>query len=527
MTPDKPLSIGIVGAGHNGLVCATYLAAAGHQVTVFEARKKTGGLCVTEEVFEGFRVSTVASYYGMLREEIAGDLKLADLGLQTYLSDPIEIVLLANGQYAYTPRAGGGSRYRIDGLTDADRSGWGRFWTDIQKAAAEIYPFYLRPAASCDRLQEVLRQAQLHNIADRLFDGCLLDLISGYLSNPALKAVASTCTPGFANQPGTIFGCMHHGTAKTNGQLGAWGFVKGGMGGITEAMTRAAAAAGVRFMLDCPIRQICIEDGTAGALETEKGRVIEFDCVISNADPWQTFGKLLQDAPSGKEQFLMNERLEREKPTVSAGKVHLALSRIPAFKVLDELQHNYQGVIVAAPSLDGILADSHAVPAGSMPRELMMTMSFPSAMDDTIAPPGKHLLTIDIHYLPAHANIQEAAILDKVLTDLEVHAFDIRDCVEDAYVVGPQRLQSDYRLSGASCWHLPMAPKYLADKRNFCGTQGHGTAWQRLYLCGAGTFPAGNVTGAPGYNCAQQILADYAAGRLTSKRNKEISHAVS
>ncbi len=521
----KPLQIAIIGAGHNGLVCAFYLASAGHEVTLFEARSKTGGLCVTEELFTGFRVSTVASYYGMLREEIARDLELETWGLQTYLADPIEIVLLPDGQYSYTPREGGGSRYRINGLTDADVQGWSAFWGDIARAAAVLSPFYMRPPVGQKELQEALRAAGLPTIADGLFERSLLDLLGEYVENPAFKAAASTCTPGFSNLPGTIFGCIHHGTAVTAGQPGAWGFVKGGMGAITEAMTQAALAAGAQIMLDCPIEKALTKNGRATGILTESGALMEFDCVISNADPWQTFGRLLDgESLAAGTGAQLRERLQTEVPTVSAGKVHLALSRLPRFAVLDELQHNYQGVIVVAPPLESIIEDAKRVHAGAMPSQLMMTMCFPSTMDDTIAPVGKHLLTVDIHYLPGAGDISAEALVEKVLTDLSAHASDIRECVVEAAAVGPTELRNQFRLSGASCWHLPMAPQFLADKRNFSGASGHRTQIPALYVCGAGTYPAGNVNGAPGYNCAQQILADDAAGKIKTKQ--EFSYVV-
>lgn len=502
------MKIGIIGAGHNGLVCASYLAQAGHAVTVFESRPLAGGLCVTEALIAGYKISSVASYFGMLRKEIIEELELTKYGLQPYLTDPVEIVLLDNNKYTFTPRDGSAAKIEVGELSKEDMDGWRLFWQDLGKAAALISPYYLQAGLTKAKACHLLQQNGLSRIADHLFAGSLLDLLKTYTQNKYFHAAAATCTPGFANMPGSVFGCIHHGTATTAGEEGAWGQVKGGMGQVTQALLAKARSLNVNIQLDSPVARILVEDNTARGIVLKNGQEQRFDCLISNADPFTTF-----QLTGGEQTSSPGISLNTTLPAVSAAKIHFALKALPAFPALDAIGHNYQGVIVLAPSIESVIQASQIVPQGQLPSQLMLTMAFPSTSDDTAAPAGKHLLTVDVHYVPANPNgkpwnkTDTKLLIDKTIADIETYCPTFSQQVEAIAAITPQELKEVYGVATASCWHLPMDENHLLEDRCLPGYKGYKTDIHNLYLCGSATYPSGNVTGAPGYNCAREIIS--------------------
>ena len=523
--------IAIVGAGQSALSCAAYLARAGAQVDVFERQDRTGGLCVNETPFTRVGsdaiVSSVASYYGMLRQEVIDELELYKHGLRPYLSNPIEIVLLDDDQYVFTPRESaeeeekeksdqdsGASlvpRVRVNGLNDAEIEGWQAFWTDIQKAATIIYPLYFDSTTTQSRVKEILVKNDLAKIADAIFDKSLEQLLDLYLTNPAYKAVAATCTPGFANLVGSVFGCIHHGTASTLEIFGAWGQVKGGMGNVTQAMQRSAEANGARVHLNKEVKKLKIEDGQVAAVDFADGTSLDaadYDCLLSSQDIYNLFDRLVgtENTPDSIKDYLSSKR-----PAVSAAKLHFLLSEMPVFKTLAAIKHNHKGVIVMAPSIESVRKDSQAVPQGAMPLELMLTMAFPHLDDDTL--PRDVVLTVDVHYLPARleggrkwCDADDVALQKAVLQRIAQQCPEIGSLVRDCYVVSPNALAGRFAVESTSCWHMPMTPDFLFEKRSLPGCAPYHTPFANLYTIGSGNYPAGNVTGSTGRNAASLIM---------------------
>lgn len=527
MAQSQAKTIAIIGGGHNGLTAAAYLAAQGFAVEVFEKRDIIGGLCVTEVPFSKcgsqVKVSSVASYFGMMRKEIMADLSLEEHGLKPYLTDPIEIVLLdsSNGeeQFSFTPRDGGEAVSKIASATAEDQAGWQAFWGDIQKAAALIYPRYLAPDLTQSEIVELLKKNGLDKIADHIFAGSLVDLLKQYLQSADLMAVAATCTPGFANLVGSVFGCIHHGTAETKGEFGAWGQVFGGMGAITEALAKAAQANGAKIHLGQAIKRLVVSkiDGVekVSAIELADGSTREFDLVAVNADSYVLFEQLL--APTASTEAI-RQYLKDNRPKVSAAKLHFLLKELPSLKTLRKIDHNHKGVIVMAPPLEAVVAASTQVPNGAMPDRLMMTMAFPTLEDQSMSDgdkPSQHVLTVDVHYVPARINGQawseadDQTLLDSTIQAIEAQCPEIRSLILDSYVVSPRALAGDFNLASLSCWHVPMTPQYLFEKRTLPGCAHYETPFDNLFVCGAGTYPGGNVTAANGHNLAKHLIKKY------------------
>lgn len=535
MTPAKPTTIAIIGGGHNGLTAAAYLAAQGFSVEVFEKRDTVGGLCVTEEPFRKsgskVKVSSVASYFGMMRKEIMADLKLESYGLKPYLTDPIEVVLLdavdGHDQFSFTPREGDEAKAEIASMTAADQAGWQTFWGDIQKAAALIYPRYLSPDLTQAEVVELLKKNGLDKIAEHIFAGSLVDLLKQYLESEDLMAVAATCTPGFANLVGSVFGCIHHGTAETKGEFGAWGQVLGGMGAISEALAKAAQANGATIHLGQSIKSLVLgniddneneaEKGAkkVSAIELADGTTRQFDLVVVNADSYVLFEQLL--APT-KATEAVRQYLKDNRPKVSAAKLHFLLKELPSLKTLSKIGHNHKGVIVMAPPLQAVEVASSQVPGGAMPERLMLTMAFPTLEDASMGDgdrPNEHVLTVDVHYVPAQiagcawSEADDNNLLKKTIQAIEAQCPEIRSLILDSYVVSPRALANSFNLASLACWHLPMTPDYLFEKRTLPGCAPYETPFNNLFVCGAGTYPGGNVTAANGHNLAKHLIKKY------------------
>lgn len=516
-------SIAIIGGGHNGLTAAAYLAAQGFSVEVFEKRDIIGGLCVNETPFRQSdsraKVSSVASYFGMMRKEIMADLDLESHGLKPYLTDPVEIVLLdSNGgqdQFSFTPRDGGEAKAEIASLTAADQAGWKEFWADIQKAAALIYPRYLSPDLTQSEVVELLKKNGLDKIADHIFDGSLIDLLKLYLQNEGLMAVAATCTPGFANLVGSVFGCIHHGTAETKGEFGAWGQVHGGMGAITQALSKSARANGATIHLGQAVERLLVEDKKITSIELADGSTRQFDLIVVNADSYVLFEQLL--APTALTDEI-RQYLKDHRPKVSAAKLHFLLKELPSFKTLSKIGHNHKGVIVMAPPLAAVRAASSQVPNGAMPDRLMLTMAFPTLEDASMADrdkPKEQVLSVDVHYVPAQiagcawSEADDKNLLESTIQAIEAQCPEIRSLIIESYVVSPRALANSFNLTSLSCWHLPMTPDYLFEKRTLPGCAPYETPFKNLFICGAGTYPGGNVTAANGHNLAKHLIKKY------------------
>jgi len=343
-----------------------------------------------------------------------------------------------------------------------------------------------------------------------LFDGTLFEVFDHFCKNQSLKAAVATCTPGYASNQGSVFGCMHHGTAETCGVPGAWGLVRGGMGMVSESLRRSAESKGVRVLTNTKVTAIRVENGRATGLKLENGETVACDLVVSGADPKTTFSRLLSDTEL---PAALVKQVEEPLTQISAGKIHFKLKRLPKFPTLDQLSHNYSGIIVVAPPADEVIADSKRVAEGKMPQSLMMTMAFPTVTDETVAPAGEHHMNIDVHQLPRTNEGEpwndetKTKISDAVIAALKPFAPDIAEVIEDTFVVSPTDIQSRYNVGTGMCWHLPMTDRYAFDKRNMSGCEPYGTPIENLYLCGAGTYGGGNVTGVSGFNCAK-ILQD-------------------
>jgi len=509
----------IVGAGHNGLIAAAYLARAGLRPLVLEARDIAGGACVTEEIAgaPGFRVSTGAAQLGNLRPEIVRDLDLAAHGLALVTPEPLTVFPFPDGRHL-------------------------ALWTDPARTHAEFAKFSARDAdalpgyiadciAVCERIEPLLygddvpsRDDVEHAFAEAgqagLFRdfvlGSMADLLEARFEADATKAVlgytATFGTNADPRAPGTAYVMAHHMFGGTTGVRGRTVYVKGGMGGLADALARAAAHHGAEIRTGAEVGRILISNGAARGVELTTGETIAARAVVSNADPQRTFLGLV-GRPHLSAGFA--EAIGGIEMQGVALKVNCALDRLPRFTAAPE------GVTPARVSLCPSLAYVEAAWAeaamGRPSSAPYMTVHMQSAVDDTLAPDGRHTLTCYAQFFPYNLapslggwDRQRDAAQRIVLDTVAAYAPDVADCVIAAETLTPLDLERRFGMTGGHQFHGDLMPGQLFDRRPAPGCRGARTPVERLYLCGAGAHPGGCIWGAPGQRAARTVAADLA-----------------
>jgi phytoene dehydrogenase-like protein len=523
----RPYDAVIVGGGHNGLVTAAYLAAAGWSVLVLERRPLVGGACVTEEIHPRHRVSTTSYLCSLLNTRIIRDLRLGEHGL--------EILPCSS---SFTPFADG--RSLLLGLGPAeDAEQIARF----SRRDAESYPAFnaallriadaLRPALAA-RPPDLLRAGpgdlwEIVKMGRRVRalaapDRALLlkmltmsaaDLLDEWFESPPLKAsLGATGTIGVYGSPrtpGTAFVLLHYQLGEAAGSPGAWGFARGGMGSIAEAIASAARARGATIRTGAPVQRIRVRRGAAEGVVLQDGEEIAARVVVSNADPKRTFLGLMDrsDLPA---EFVRG--IENLRCRGNSGKINLALSGRPEFRTLPGDGAHLRGSIQVCGSDPADLEKAFAEFESGVPsRHPYLEVTIPSTLDDTLAPAGHHVMSISIKFVPYRLAEGDWRARREELGDLAVgalaeHAPNLPSLILHRQVLTPLDFEEVYGLTGGNICHGEMALDQLFSMRPLPGWAGYRTPVGNLYLCGAGTHPGGGVMGDCGRNAARAILAD-------------------
>jgi phytoene dehydrogenase-like protein len=496
-TPD-PAQVLIVGAGHNGLVAACYLARAGADVTVVERGDVIGGATVTEELIPGFRVSTASYSLSLLRPDIVRDLGLR---LEIHPKDPQLFVPLPDGRSFFVWRDAARTREELTKISvhDADAyARWSSFW---ERAVAALRPLVETPDPPPLSGVEGIVGRDIFAIAVK---GSAADAVSRWFEDPAIRGV-------FASQGiiGTFRSVYDHGTAwvmayhAVGGELvgasGTWAYVRGGMGAVSGALASAAAALGVTIRTSSPVASIEIDDGRAAGARLDDGSMLTADVVVSNADPVRTFLGLV---PDGALDASFAARVRGWDTAGCVVKVNMALAELPDFVALPGAGPQQRGTVEISPSLDYLDAAYRDAAAGRVSREPFVEVFVGSAVDDSLAPPGQHVLSAFAQYAPARGWEPEEA-LESVLGVLCDRAPNVRDAVLACEVLGPPELEERFALTGGNIFHGEITPEQCFGERFDYRTPVPG-----LYLCGSGARPGGGVMGAAGRNCARAVLAD-------------------
>ena len=521
----------MIGAGHNGLVAAALLARRGHSVRVFERREQLGGACVTEELWPGFRTSRAAYVVGLLRPVVQRELDLGRHGLVLLPREPASHTPLPDGRrllLGADPAANASSIAQFS-RRDADRYPIYEALLDRMARALEPLLDVPPPDPLRPRLRDLGRLGQaglsllrlrggLPRAAQLLFGPARGALEGWFESEPLLGTLATDALIGAwapPSAPGTGYVLLHHVMGESGGARGVWAYVRGGMGALSDALASAAREAGAQIETEAPVRRVLLRDGRAAGVELEDGRVVEAATVVSNADPARTlFGLVGRDAlPAEVARDL--DALDFRSGSL---KINLALDALPRFVGATgsaaEAGPEHRGTIhLGARTLDELEASFEAAHRGQLPERPMIELTLPSAVDDTLAPPGRHVASLFVQHVPYApvATTWQASrdrFADRCLELIDEVAPGFSSSVLHREVLAPPDLERIFALTGGNLFHGAMTLDRLLFLRPLPGLAPYRTPIPGLYLCGAGTHPGGGVMGACGRNAAHEILRD-------------------
>ncbi len=518
----------VIGGGHNGLVCAAYLAKAGKKVLVVEKRPVLGGAAVSEETVPGFTFSTFSYVVSLFRPQIIRQLDLVRHGLEII---PMETT--------YNPIPGdkglvrwadpGRTRDEIARFSQKDASLYSEFGLAmgrLSRFTKNIIDTTAPEPASLDprELVKLLKMARLFKDFDadmrylniKLLTMSAVDFLEEWFeSEPLLPSMAGSGIIGTflgIRSPGTAYVLLHHYMGEIDGAFRAWGFSKGGTGQISLACARAAASFGAEIITGAGVGQIDIKNGRAAGVVLENGDEIRAKAVISGLDPNRTFLKLVGESELPG-SFV--KQIKRYKNRGSSGKVNLALDRLPDFEDGRPGHQHLKGDVTIAPSIEYVERAFDEAKYGEFSKRPFLNIVIPSLSDPSVAPPGKHVLSAFVQYAPY--NIKEGAerwpekreaFGDAVIDTIEEYCPDIRECIIDKQVISPWDIEKMTGLTEGNIFQGELSLEQLAFLRPVAEWSRYRTPIEKLWMCGSGTHPGGGVMGAPGELAAKTMLKE-------------------
>ena len=475
----------VIGAGHNGLVAAAYLARARLSVQVSERRELVGGACVTEELWPDVRASPGAYTLSLLREEIVRDLELARHGLSVSVHEPYLFAPFPDGRRVVTwsERRRTWEQLERD-WSRADADGYADFAERWERAAARARPLVLQPAD---------RSAWLDAVGPGILDGPIAAELIGIPSEQvrvpfALQGLIGTLAG--PEDPGTAFVGFYHDLGTAAGAPGAWGYARGGMGAVTAALRSAAEGAGALVRTEAPVERVLVEDGRAHGVVLEGGDELRARAVLSNADPLRTSALAGLAAPQGWRQ------------AGAVVKAMLLLDGLPDFPSWPGSEP-WQGAIDIGYSLADLSAAAEGARAGRPAAAPWIEAACQTAADDSLAPPGRHVVSMFCQCFPPDVDPDAAA--DAAIARFAESCPELPDRILDRLALGPRQLEERFGITGGHIFHGEMLPGQLLEERHAARRFG---GIDSLYLAGSGAHPGGAVTGAPGYLAARAVIQD-------------------
>ena len=505
----------IVGAGHNGLVTAAYLARAGKSVLVLERRDVVGGACVTEEPFPGFKLSTAAYSISLFEPRIVEDLSLGRFGLSYYPKGPGMFVPLPDRRHLILWRDIRAARREIAKFSAADAEAYPKFEAFWNRATRLLRPLLLSPPEDVDRIMEGLGRADAV-IVEKIFRSSVAELLGEYFESDVIKGALATQgvigTMAGLYSPGTAYVMAHHSMGGLFGGTGVWGYVRGGMGSLTTALAASAEKYGAIIRCGAEVTGIEVESGRATGVELADGATIRADTIFSNADPKRTFLTLV-DERALPDDFV--SQVGAIKMDGCVMKINCALSKLPDYLAMrgKEPGPQHRGTVDICPTLAYLDAAFTDAQAGEASRNPFMEVYIQSASESGLAPKGMHVMSIFAQYAPYRLatgtwDERRDEVADRVIDTLAEYAPNVVDAIVDREVLSPVDLERRFYLTGGNIFHGEILPGQLLSDRPVHGWSQYRTPIKGLYLCGAGTHPGGGVMGAPGYNAAARYLAD-------------------
>jgi phytoene dehydrogenase-like protein len=514
----------LIGGGHNGLVCAAYLARAGRKVLVLERRERIGGAAVSEEVFPGFRFSVYSYVVSLLRPEIIRELDLARHGLHVL---PLESTLtpLANGDYLAQWNDHDQNRRELARHSLRDAEAYDEYGRRMHHMARAVKPLlamappdpaslHPRDLAGLGRLGAYMRglgKDRFHELC-RLMTMSSADYLDQWFECEPLKATKSASgiigTLAGPRSPGTAFVLLHHYMGELDGVFRAWGFAKGGNGSVSAAIAGAARSFGAEIRTGAPVASVRIEGSRATGVVLESGEEIRARRVVSNADPRRTFIDLVGEKHLPGD-FVASIRRYRFRG--SSGKVNLALGELPRFSCLPEPGAHLRGAISISPSVEYLERAYDEAKYGEFSSRPYLDMIIPSQLDPSMAPPGKHVMSIFVQYAPYRLNggwtdAKREAFGDAVIDTLAEYAPNVKSAILHRQVITPADIERTLGLSEGNIFQGELSLQQMFFLRPAAPWSRYATPIRDLFQCGSGTHPGGGVMGASGRNAARAML---------------------
>ena len=504
-----PMHAVVIGAGHNGLVAACYLARAGVRVTVLERALIVGGAAVTEEVIPGFSVSTASYSLSLLRPDIASELGLAARGLRLLPKDPQLFVPLPHGRSFLVWRDRDRTAAELAAIHGPDGDAYPRWLAFWDEAVAVFRPLVEDPDPPAPAEIEATLARQGRSELWRLAvagsaEGCVSAFFESEEVRGAFASQGIIGTSASPRHPGTAWILTYHQLGgELNGADGTWAYVAGGMGSVTRALAAAAVAGGATIRTGAGVATVLVAGNRAVGVRLEDGDDLAADVVLSNADPRRTFLGLLA---AGTLPATFEERVRTWRTDGPVVKVNLALAELPEYTARPGRGPQHEATLEISPSIDYLHGAWEASAAGSMSPQPFMEMFLQTAVDPALAPPGRHVASAFTQYAPVSGAVDHREALDAVLAVLGAYAPNLPGAVIGSQVLGPLDLQERFGLTGGDIFHGSMLPE-----QSFGARFGYATPLPGLYLCGSGARPGGCVMGAAGRNCARTVLEQVGA----------------
>ncbi len=526
----------VIGGGHNGLVCACYLAKAGKRVCVLERRHVLGGCATTEELWPGYKVSTAAYVISLFQTEIIRELKLKSHGLEILPRTPSSFTPLPDGRSLLMGPEPGLNQREISKFSTADAAAYPKYEALLEKIAKQLEPTLNETAPDLlplpndwrrigipKKMRDTKKLWSLYQAMASLGDdlpaaieiltGAARPILDRWFESDILKATLATDAIIGAflsiSSPGSAYVLLHHVMGEAGGSRGVWGYVRGGMGGLADALASAATELGVEIRREAAVDQIHTQDGKVVGVTLHDGSQIDAPIVASSVDAHLTFEKLLD--PSVLPENFRNAIAGIDYASASM-KINLALSEPPNFTALPTsgVAPHHHGTMHIGPSLDYLERAYDDAKYGRPSERPVLEMTMASSVDNTIAPPGKHILSMFVQFAPYKLRDEnwddiKDTFADRCIATLAEYAPNVPNAIEHRQVLSPLDLERVYGITGGNIMQGAMNANQLFCFRPIAGWADHRSPIEGLFLCGAASHPGGGVMGACGKNAAAEI----------------------
>src|SRR5580658_3889097 len=525
----------VIGGGHNGLVTAAYLARAQRKVLVLERREMVGGCAVTEEVWPGYRVSTGAYLSSLLQERIVRELELERFGYHVDAKDPAFFSVFPDGRHFFMWQDRAKTLAEIAKFSRRDAEAYADYEDQIERLSQVVESLLLTtppqfpPRGIGDFVDYLKLAGRLRGLCPKdmvalvkIFTQSAAEYLNEWFESEQVKVTLATDgvigANGGPRSPGTAYILLHHSMGGVAGHRGLWGFVRGGMGAVSEAIAASARQSGVTIRVNAPVSKVLVRGGRACGVALQTGEEIEASAVVSNLDPKLTFLKLLDERDLDPD-FVSAIRHYRIEGT--SCKINLALNGLPEFTAYPGTFSggvfapgpHHRATMHICPSIEYVERAWDDAKYGRPSERPLLELTIPTMYDSSLAPAGKHIMGIFLQYAPytlrqgTWDELREP-FGDRVIGLIEEYAPNIRRIIEHRQVLSPLDLERRFGITGGNIFHGEMSLDQMFVMRPVAGWARYRTPIRGLYLCGSGAHPGGGVMGAPGYNAAREMLKD-------------------